>query len=67
MFSPHIVAPQNGVESHALIAIADQLVNRPDMIAQLNRHRWRAGQGRMHMAEVVHATVPEQRRFQFRR
>jgi hypothetical protein len=58
------VTLQNGVESLALTAIANQLVNRPDMIGQFGRHRWRAGQSRMYMAEVVHAASPEQGRFQ---
>lgn len=53
------VTPQNSVESLALATIANQLVNRPDMISQLGRHRWRAGQGRMHMAEVLY-TQPVQ-------
>src|SRR5689334_20638530 len=58
------VAPQNGVESLAVATIANQLVNRPDMIGQLGRHSWRARKRRMHMVEVVDAASPEQGRFQ---
>jgi hypothetical protein len=37
-----MVTPQNSVESLALTTIPYQFFNRPDMIRQIGRHRWRA-------------------------
>jgi hypothetical protein len=52
------------VESLTPTAIPYQLINRPDMIGQISRHRRRSCQGRMHVTEIVHAPGPKQCRFQ---
>src|SRR5829696_6587033 len=58
------ITPEDSVESLTSPPIPDQFVNRPHMVGEISRHRWRARQSRMHMTEIVHAARPEQRRFQ---